>query len=164
MTMTSSPKQQITEAIKNGRLPDLSSNDMLATLIAMHVRNAMEDFHAANTDVEVEGLDDAAMAKLNPVIRRAIWEVLQGVSGDPRYRDLIGFSLMSVPTYWEAPSALPGIEGSIVDDSITAATVTVHGDVPWGELHVGHVSIFTAAGFTEVSRPSLRRAVMRIDF
>jgi hypothetical protein len=37
-------------------------------------------------------------------------------------------------------------------------------DVPWGELHVGHVSIFTAAGFTEVSRPSLRRAVMRIDF
>ena len=37
-------------------------------------------------------------------------------------------------------------------------------DVPWGELHVGHVSIFTAAGFTEVSRPTLRRAVMRIDF
>ena len=37
-------------------------------------------------------------------------------------------------------------------------------DVAWGELHVGHVSIFTAAGFTEVSRPSLRRAVMRIDF
>src|SRR5262249_49340602 len=28
-------------------------------------------------------------------------------------------------------------------------------DVPWGELHVGHVSIFTAAGFTEVGRPSL---------
>jgi len=37
-------------------------------------------------------------------------------------------------------------------------------DVPWGELHVGHVSIFIAAGFTEVSRPSLRRAVMRVDF
>ena len=37
-------------------------------------------------------------------------------------------------------------------------------DVAWGELHVGHVSIFAAAGFAEVSRPSLRRAVMRIDF
>jgi GNAT superfamily N-acetyltransferase len=37
-------------------------------------------------------------------------------------------------------------------------------DVPWGELSVGHVSIFTAAGFAEVSRPTLRRAVMRIDF
>jgi GNAT superfamily N-acetyltransferase len=37
-------------------------------------------------------------------------------------------------------------------------------DVPWGELHVGHVGIFAAAGFVEVSRPTLRRAVMRIDF
>ena len=37
-------------------------------------------------------------------------------------------------------------------------------DVPWGELHVGHGSIFAAAGFAEVSRPTLRRAVMRIDF
>ena len=37
-------------------------------------------------------------------------------------------------------------------------------DVSWGELNVGHVSIFTAAGFAEVSRPTLRRAVMRIDF
>jgi GNAT superfamily N-acetyltransferase len=36
-------------------------------------------------------------------------------------------------------------------------------DVPWGELHVGHHSIFAAAGFAEVSRPTLRRAVMRID-
>jgi len=37
-------------------------------------------------------------------------------------------------------------------------------DVPWGELHVGHGSIFAAAGFAEVSRPTLRRVVMRIDF
>lgn len=37
-------------------------------------------------------------------------------------------------------------------------------DVPWGELNVGHVNAFVAAGFTEVSRPSQRRAVMRIDF
>ena len=37
-------------------------------------------------------------------------------------------------------------------------------DVTWGELHVGSRSIFAAAGFTEVSRPSPRRVVMRIDF
>lgn len=37
-------------------------------------------------------------------------------------------------------------------------------DVQWGELHVGHVSIFVAAGFAEVSRPSLRRARVRICF
>ena len=33
-----------------------------------------------------------------------------------------------------------------------------------GDLHVGSVNMFKAAGFTEVSQPTLRRAVMRIDF
>ena len=37
-------------------------------------------------------------------------------------------------------------------------------EITWGELHVGGRSIFAAAGFDEVSRPSLRRVVMRIDF
>ena len=37
-------------------------------------------------------------------------------------------------------------------------------DVIDEELHVGTVSTFAAAGFTEVIRPTLRRAVMRIDF
>ena len=34
----------------------------------------------------------------------------------------------------------------------------------WGELFVGSHSIFADAGFAEVSRPTLRRAVMRINF
>ena len=37
-------------------------------------------------------------------------------------------------------------------------------DITWGELNVGTRSMFAAAGLTEVSRPSLRRVVMRIDF
>ena len=37
-------------------------------------------------------------------------------------------------------------------------------EITWGELHVGSRSIFAASGFVEVSRPSLRRIVMRIDF
>jgi len=37
-------------------------------------------------------------------------------------------------------------------------------DVLLGELHVGTVGMFAAAGFTEVGRPTLRRVVMRIDF
>jgi GNAT superfamily N-acetyltransferase len=37
-------------------------------------------------------------------------------------------------------------------------------NVIWGELHVGTRSIFDAAGFDEVSHPSKRRVVMRIDF
>ena len=37
-------------------------------------------------------------------------------------------------------------------------------EIAWGELHVGSRSIFEAAGFTEVSHPTPRRVVMRIDF
>jgi GNAT superfamily N-acetyltransferase len=37
-------------------------------------------------------------------------------------------------------------------------------EITWGELYVGSRSIFAAAGFAEVSRPTLRRVVMRIDF
>jgi hypothetical protein len=37
-------------------------------------------------------------------------------------------------------------------------------DVTWGEVHVGSRSVFEAAGFREVSHPTLRRVVMRIEF
>lgn len=37
-------------------------------------------------------------------------------------------------------------------------------EITWGELFVGSRSIFADAGFAEVSRPTRRRVVMRIDF
>jgi GNAT superfamily N-acetyltransferase len=37
-------------------------------------------------------------------------------------------------------------------------------DITWGELYMGTRTIFAAAGFDEVTRPSKRRVVMRIDF
>jgi hypothetical protein len=37
-------------------------------------------------------------------------------------------------------------------------------DVISEELHVGSVGVFRDAGFIEVSRPTRRRAVMRLDF
>ncbi|SDZ03367.1 GNAT family N-acetyltransferase [Herbiconiux ginsengi] len=37
-------------------------------------------------------------------------------------------------------------------------------EITWGELYVGTVSIFAAAGFTEVTAPTPRRRVYRIDF
>jgi GNAT superfamily N-acetyltransferase len=38
------------------------------------------------------------------------------------------------------------------------------GEVTWDEIHVGSESIFVAAGMHEVSRPGVRRVVMRVDF
>lgn len=37
-------------------------------------------------------------------------------------------------------------------------------EITWGELYVGSRSIFADAGFAEVSRPTPRRVVMRVDF
>ena len=37
-------------------------------------------------------------------------------------------------------------------------------EITWGELHVGAVQAFADAGFTEVSAPSVRRVVMRVEF
>ena len=37
-------------------------------------------------------------------------------------------------------------------------------EITWGELYVGTRQVFAEAGFTEVSRPSPRRAVMRVEF
>lgn len=37
-------------------------------------------------------------------------------------------------------------------------------EITWGELHVGSRNVLADAGFAEVSRPTLRRVVMRIDF
>jgi GNAT superfamily N-acetyltransferase len=37
-------------------------------------------------------------------------------------------------------------------------------EITWDELHVGSHWVFTDAGFAEVSRPSIRRVVMRINF
>lgn len=37
-------------------------------------------------------------------------------------------------------------------------------EITWGELHVGARQVFDEAGFKEVSHPTLRRVVMRIDF
>jgi len=37
-------------------------------------------------------------------------------------------------------------------------------EITWGEVHVGARQVFEDAGFAEVSRPTVRRVVMRIDF
>ncbi|WP_371544470.1 GNAT family N-acetyltransferase [Streptomyces sp. NBC_00554] len=37
-------------------------------------------------------------------------------------------------------------------------------EITWGELHVGSRDVFADAGFAQVSKPSPRRVVMRVDF
>jgi hypothetical protein len=59
-------------------------------------------------------------------------------------------------------SVVPANEASC-DDAIEAYPMTT-GNAIAEELHVGTEGVFAGAGFTEVSRPTVRRAVMRIEF
>lgn len=66
----------------------INDKNLLAKTIAAAVRNAMEDFH-------VKYLTDEQMKELNPIIRNAIYTILQ------REYSLLSYFLMFVPDYWE---------------------------------------------------------------
>jgi hypothetical protein len=79
-----------------------SDPDHYASLIAMNVRNALEDLHCS-----VEGLTDEVMRELNQRVRYAIYEVLT-CSHD----GALTFLVRSIPSYWEMPSTLRESEGA----------------------------------------------------
>ena len=70
----------------------------MAKIIAMVVRNEMEDFH-------VEHLDDNQMRKLNPIIRNAICDALHMMTNadNPAVAPIYAFNVRCIPAYWEEP-------------------------------------------------------------
>ncbi len=88
----------------------LSQRQKQAMIIAMHVRNSMEEFHTKN-------LNDEQMRQLNPIIRRAIlegltmldkggWHSLHSTryaEKDPWIMNL-AWLVQMIPGYWEIPS------------------------------------------------------------
>ncbi len=75
-----------------------------AMLIAMHVRNEMENFHC-------EHLSDAQMKELNPIICKAIYQTLRQVyflKKGTRKQQLVAiqnihYLFLLLPNYWENP-------------------------------------------------------------
>jgi hypothetical protein len=77
----------------------LKSTKNLAMLVAMAVRNEMEDFHCKH-------LSDAQMKELNPIIRNAIVTALyadRNYSEDEASYEWVNFQLKLIPQYWEEP-------------------------------------------------------------
>lgn len=73
-----------------------------AMYIAMVVRNQLEDFHC-------EHLSDEQMAKLNPLIRNAIYTALYALADwSPPAQAFVGFNRMLIPDYWEQPELTDG--------------------------------------------------------
>jgi hypothetical protein len=103
-----------------GAIGDLDNPDREAALVAGLIRYQLEDFHASNGKHKVDGLDDVAMAKLNPVIRRAVYEALMAIDhfrmfgeGDLDlgevipYQNVLGTAALNAASYWEPASELP---------------------------------------------------------
>ena len=78
-----------------------------ALLIAMYVRNSIEDFHA-------EHLSDAQMKELNPLVRNAIYTALTCIVAleNPEKhhaplmkaaQELMDYQAALLPNYWEPP-------------------------------------------------------------
>jgi Plasmid pRiA4b ORF-3-like protein len=83
--------------------PELTDDTrQMAMIIAMAVRNAMEDFHCQH-------LSDAQMRDLNPIIRNAICTALHALknySKSAKAREFINFSALLIPNYWEKPELI----------------------------------------------------------
>jgi hypothetical protein len=81
----------------------LTPAQQITLLIAMHVRNQMEDFH-------IDNLSDAQMKQLNPIIRQAIFDIISFTNTPPtkgsnkeRVDQFFDWLITIMPDYWEIP-------------------------------------------------------------
>jgi hypothetical protein len=78
----------------------------LSKVIAIAVRNNMEDFH-------VDHLSDDQMKELNPLIRNGIYNALFAISNLNKKsycKEWLGFHLRCIPEYWEDPELEDGLD------------------------------------------------------
>ncbi|MDD3473333.1 MAG: hypothetical protein PHS86_11155 [Syntrophaceae bacterium] len=75
-------------------------------IIAIVIRNAMEDFHCKH-------LSDEQMAELNPLIRNAVYTALYAShlsEKSEKWENYIEYQRSMIPPYWEKPKLLDGLK------------------------------------------------------
>jgi len=105
-----------------------------------------------------------------PYLTRTVWAGRKEDPADERVWSVTcfvvraGFRRRGI-TY-ELAKAAVDFAGSRGAKALEAYPIITHPDqeITWGDLHVGAVKVFTAAGFREVRHPTKRRYIMRIDF
>ncbi len=92
--------------MNNEKFEKLDSTTQISLLIAMYIRNEMEDFHC-------EHLSDEQMKELNPIIRQAVYNIMRYIKlAYKKNNDAekifanreINFQRQSIPDYWELPT------------------------------------------------------------
>jgi GNAT superfamily N-acetyltransferase len=85
-----------------------------------------------------------------------VWAVTCLVTRTPYRRQGLSYQMIAAAVEFARERGAHAVEGY--------GMLTQPGQqITWGELHVGSRNAFAAAGFREVSRPTKRRVVMRID-
>lgn len=77
----------------------LTSRQQKTMLMAMYLRNALEDFHVAN-------LSDSQMKELNQLLRQALYNatsILETDESDVWRERMMGYLVGMIPDYWEVP-------------------------------------------------------------
>lgn len=78
---------------------NLTSRQRHVMLVAMYLRNALEDFHVAH-------LSDAQMKILNQTIREALYRIITLIETndhDPMTDYFMANLVSMIPDYWEIP-------------------------------------------------------------
>lgn len=89
--------------MKSSTFNQLSPQQQTALVIAMQVRNAMEDFHTTQ-------LSNRQMKALNQIMRYGIYnamDLLNTMAGDPMKEFYFGQLIDAIPDYWEIPGRDP---------------------------------------------------------
>ena len=86
--------------MKFSTFASLTQPQQYAMVLAMQVRNAMEDFHA-------EHLTDTQMNELNPIIRQALYDAVLMINDnkDPNSVKDFEFLVSMIPDDWEIPGS-----------------------------------------------------------
>jgi len=77
----------------------LSPQQQHALVMAVLLRNALEDFHATH-------LTQPQMRELNRLIRYALYEAIsqiEAVAGTPEGDEFLAWAVTRIPDYWEIP-------------------------------------------------------------
>ena len=66
-------------------------------LVAIYVRDALEDFHT-------EHINDAQMKELNMIIRQSLYDIVSIIEDDDRNQKILSYLVAQIPDYWEVPA------------------------------------------------------------
>ncbi len=75
----------------------LTARQQHVLLVAIYLRNSIEDFHVAH-------LTDSQMKDLNQIIRQSLYDIVSIIEDEEDNQAMLSYLVAQVPDYWEIPA------------------------------------------------------------